>query len=207
MTSDNTPVLRIGLTGGIASGKSLVAEMFHELGAVIIDTDEIARELVQRGQPALAEIIAGFGPQVIDSQGNLDRKRLRAAVFEDPGKRARLERILHPRIRDRTLARAAEAGGPYQLIVVPLLIESGFDRLVDRVLVVDCSETLQRRRLAKRDAESPEQIDRMLAAQAKRADRLAIADDVIDNGSSLEKTRAQVQALHKRYMAQEKSAD
>lgn len=200
MVPDRMPVPRIGLTGGIASGKSLVAKLFAELGAVVIDTDLIAREVVARGEPALAEIIAEFGPQVIDSEGNLDRPALRKRIFSDPRRRTRLEAILHPRIRDRTLAQAANAGGPYQLIVVPLLVEAGFDRFVDRVLVVDCPESLQRRRLAERDREDAARIDAILAAQTDRRTRLAVADDVIDNSGTREATRAQVEALHAQYL-------
>lgn len=200
MSTARSPVLRIGLTGGIASGKTVVADTFAEFGAVVIDTDVIARDVVQRGEPALAEVIAVFGSQFIDRQGNLDRRKLRAEVFADSGKRERLEAILHPRIRDRTLALAAESNGPYQLIVVPLLLESGFDRLVDRVVVVDCPLDVQRQRLMARDDETAEQIERMLGAQAERHARLAIADDVIDNGGSLDRTRTQVAALHEKYM-------
>ena len=200
MANDKSPVLRIGLTGGIASGKSAVADMFGALGAVIIDTDIIAREAVRRGAPALAEIIAAFGPQVIDKEGNLDRAVMRREVFSDDRKRERLEQILHPRIRDRTLALASESGGPYQIIVVPLLVESGFDRFVDRILVVDCPEDLQRQRLMSRDTESAEQVERILNAQADRTMRLAVADDVIDNGGTLENTRTQVAALHEKYL-------
>jgi len=201
MSNESSPVLRIGLTGGIASGKSAVADMFAALGAIIIDTDIIAREVVRRGAPALAEIIAAFGPQVIDKEGNLDRAVMRREVFSDDQKRERLESILHPRIRDRTLALAAESGGPYQIVVVPLLVESGFDRFVNRILVVDCPEGLQRKRLMSRDQESAAQVERILRAQADRTARLAVADDVIDNGGTLEDTRSQVTVLHEKYLA------
>jgi dephospho-CoA kinase len=198
-STDATP-LRIGLTGGIASGKTVVADMFAELGAVIIDTDLIAREVVMPGQPALDEIRDEFGPDVIGPDGSLDRRAMRKRVFEDEPLRLRLEEILHPRIRDETFRQASKAGGAYQVIVVPLLAESPLKDYVDRILVVDCDEDTQVSRLLERDAETMEQARRILAAQASREERLAIADDVIDNSRSLEETRRQVAALHDRYI-------
>lgn len=202
MPASETAVRRIGLTGGIASGKSTVADMFAALGVPVIDTDVIAREIVAPGQPALAEIVAAFGADLLGPDGSLDRRALRARVFADPADRHRLEGILHPRIRNRTLELAAAAGGPYQVIVVPLLVESGFDRQVDEVVVVDCPEAEQRRRLMTRDGETAQQVSRMLAAQVGRAARIASADTVIDNSGDLRATRAQVQALHQRYLQQ-----
>lgn len=202
MPASETAVRRIGLTGGIASGKSTVADMFATLGVPVIDTDVIAREIVAPGQPALAEIVAAFGADLLGPDGSLDRRALRARVFADPADRHRLEGILHPRIRNRTLELAAAAGGPYQVIVVPLLVESGFDRQVDEVVVVDCPEAEQRRRLMTRDGETAQQVSRMLAAQVGRAARIASADTVIDNSGDLRATRAQVQALHQRYLQQ-----
>jgi dephospho-CoA kinase len=193
---------RVGLTGGIASGKSTAAAEFAALGVPVIDTDEIARSVTRPGSPALAEIVAAFGAPFLAPDGTLDRRRLRAHVFADADARRRLEDILHPRIGAATLAAAAAAGGPYQVIVVPLLVESGFDRHVDRVLVVDASEAAQRRRLLQRDGEDPDQVERILAAQAGRTARLARADDVISNDAGLEHLRAQVRALHARYLAQ-----
>jgi dephospho-CoA kinase len=192
--------LRIGLTGGIASGKSTVARMFGELGVPVIDTDEIARKLVQPGQPALAEIVAAFGPSFLDAAGALDRRRLRDHVFADAAERRRLEAILHPRIEAATMTACAEARGPYQIVVVPLLFETGFERHVDRVLVVDCAEEIQRERLRQRDAAAPEEVDRMLAAQLPRQERLRCADDVITNDGSLEQASADVRRLHGRYL-------
>ena len=192
--------LRIALTGGIASGKSLVAEMFAELGAPIIDTDIIAREIVEPGEPALDEIRERFGEEIIDSAGNLDRRALRKRIFSDPEARNDLENILHPRIGAETLRQAGLAGGPYQLIVVPLLVGSKLLELVDRVLVVDCDEETQVRRLLARDSETVAQARRMLAAQSSREDRLDIADDVISNGGSLRDTRDQVLRLHEAYV-------
>lgn len=196
---DSDTPLRVGLTGGIASGKSVVADMFASLGAVIIDTDVIAREVVMPGQPALDEIRELFGPEVIEDDGTLNRREMRKRVFEDDPLREQLEAILHPRIRDETFRQATAAGGRYQLIVVPLLAESPLRDYVDRILVVDCAEETQIARLQERDAETVEQARRILAAQASREARLAIADDVINNDRSLEETRAQVEALHQTY--------
>ena len=187
---------RIGLTGGIASGKSTVADLFAELGAVIIDTDRIARDVVAPGQPALNDIIAAFGATVLQPDGSLDRAALRQRIFANDDDRKRLEAISHPRIREAALRRADTAGGPYQLIVVPLLVGSPLRESVDRILVVDCDEDTQIARLMARDADSEAQARRILAAQSSRSERLAIADDVIDNGGTLDETRRQVRALH-----------
>lgn len=197
--ADAQTPLRIGLTGGIASGKSTVAQLFAELGVPIIDTDVIAREVVEPGEPALEEIRERFGEQVVDAAGSLDRRALRRRIFEDADARRDLEAILHPRIGSETLRQAEAAGGPYQLIVVPLLLGSPLTAFVDRVLVVDCDEQAQIERLLARDAETVEQARRMLAAQSGRDERLRIADDVIDNGGSLAQTRAQVIDLDRRY--------
>ena len=191
--------LRIGLTGGIASGKSTVADMFAELGATVIDTDVIAREVVAPGEPALDQIRAEFGAGVIAGNGGLDRREMRRIVFADERARKRLEGILHPLIREETLRRAETADGVYQLIVVPLLVESPLKDAVDRILVVDCDEDTQVERLMARDAESEEQARRMLSAQSTRAQRLAIADDVVRNDGDLVATRQQVAALHAKY--------
>ncbi len=191
--------LRVGLTGGIASGKSTVARMFEELGAIVIDTDAIAREVVAKGQPALEAIRAQFGAGVIRDDGALDRRTLRQRIFSDSDDRRRLEGIVHPRIRAETVRRAESAGGPYQLIVVPLLVGSPLRDFVDRVLVVDCDESAQIQRLVTRDGESESGARRMLAAQSSREERLAIADDVIHNDGSLEATRRQVATLHRKY--------
>jgi dephospho-CoA kinase len=199
----NTPrhkPLRIGLTGGIASGKSTVADMFADLGVPVIDTDVIARKVVEPGQPALAEVRETFGDGVIAADGTLDRAAMRAIVFGDDAARRRLEAILHPRIGAATRAQADAAGGDYQVIVVPLLVGSSLRAFVDRVLVVDCDEGTQVARLLARDAESEDQARRILAAQSSRAERLAIADDVIVNDAGLDETRNQVLALHRRYL-------
>jgi dephospho-CoA kinase len=191
---------RIALTGGIASGKSVVTEMFRELGATVVDTDVVAREVVQPGQPALDDIVERFGDGVLLPGGGLDRSALRKLVFADEAARRDLEAILHPRIGAETRRQAeAAANDGYQIIVVPLLVGSRLLEFVDRVLVVDCDEQTQLQRLLARDAESPEQARRMLAAQATRKQRLAIADDIIRNDDSLEDTRRQVSRLDQRY--------
>lgn len=200
MNSTTDRPLRIGLTGGIASGKSTVAKFFAELGVPVIDTDVIAREVVSPGQPALDEIREIFGPQVFAPDGRLDRAAMRAVVFADEAARHKLEAILHPRIRVATMEQAADAGGAYQLIVVPLLVESPLRSYVDRVLVVDCANETQIGRLLARDAETEKQARRIIAAQASREDRLAIADDVIRNDGELQETRDQVLALHHSYL-------
>ncbi len=190
---------RVALTGGIASGKSTVANMFAELGVAVIDTDVIAREVVQPGQPALDEIRQRVGEQVIDAAGKLDRAAMRKRIFADDTARLDLESILHPRIGAETRRQADAAPGPYQLIVVPLLVGSPLTRFVDRVLVVDCDEDTQIWRLLARDAETVEQARRILAAQSSREARLAIADDVLRNDRSLDETRELVTALDEKY--------
>ena len=197
--NDHNQPFRIGLTGGIASGKSTVADMFAELGVAIVDTDVIAREIVQAGEPALDEIRERFGDTVIDDTGNLDRAVLRKLVFSDNDARVDLEKILHPRIGLETRRQASLASGPYQIIVVPLLVSSALLEFVDRVLVVDCDEETQIQRLLTRDAETAEQARRILAAQASREARLTIADDVISNDQDLQKTLQQVVLLDRKY--------
>ena len=199
--------LRIGLTGGIASGKSLVSRLFAALGVPVIDTDELAREVVAPGSDGLAAIRARFGDGVLAVDGTLDRRALRALVFADPDARRDLEAITHPRIRALVEARSAAAGGPYQLIVIPLLVESGRRTTVDRVLVVDCPESLQLERLLRRDGGSREQAEAILAAQASRAQRLAAADDVIVNARDPQAVETAVHALHRRYLALSPVAD
>lgn len=208
MSHDSPPrSLRVGLTGGIASGKSTVADMFAGLGAAIIDTDVIARDVVEPGQPGLDEVRHEFGDAVIAEDGHLDRAALRRIVFADDDARARLERILHPRIRDAAVAAAGSAGGDYQVIVVPLLVESPMRDFMDRIVVVDCDEKTQIQRLMARDAETEGQARRMLAAQASREDRLAIADDVVRNDGDLNETLSQVETLHRRYLALARAGD
>jgi len=194
----NSP-LRIGLTGGIASGKSVVADMFAELGVPVIDTDVIAREIVAPGQPALDEIRERFGENMIDAAGALDRAAMRKVIFDNDTARLDLEGIVHPKIGAETRRQADASGGDYQLIVVPLLVGSPLIQFVDRVLTVDCAEETQIQRLLARDAETVEQARRILAAQASREERLEIADDVINNDHSLGHLRDQVTDLDRKY--------
>jgi len=192
-------VLRVGLTGGIASGKSLVGDMFAALRVPIVDTDRIAREIVAQGSPGLAAVRAAFGKASLAADGSLDRAKLRDLVFADSAARHRLEGILHPLIRAATRARLAAIEAPYVVVVVPLLLETGFVDLVDRILVVDCPPKMQLERVMRRDAVSRQSAESVLAAQLDRAARLDAADDVIDNSGTLEQTRAQVAVLHARY--------
>jgi len=201
MSNESHKVMRVGLTGGIASGKSLVADCFADLGIPVIDTDQIARDVVQPGEPALKEIQTEFGDAVLNADGSLNRQAMRQRVFDDSAQRERLEAILHPRIRSETLARAESAGGPYQVLVVPLLVESGFDQFTDRILVVDCPTEIQESRLLARDGEDPARVARILASQLPREQRLQSADDVIDNSGSIDATRQQVHVLHERYLS------
>jgi len=191
---------RVGLTGGIASGKSSVADLFAALGVAVIDTDVIARELVQPGEAALGDIQQRFGESLIDATGNLDRAAMRKLVFADDCARLDLEAILHPRIGAEVKRQAATAAGHYQIIVVPLLVSSPLLKFVNRVLAVDCDEDTQIARLLLRDTETVEQARRILAAQASREDRLAIADDVISNDGTLDDTAEQVRELHRQYL-------
>jgi dephospho-CoA kinase len=193
--------LRIGLTGGIASGKTAVADAFARLGVPIVDTDRLARALVEPGQPALAAVVAEFGPDILTPDGELDRRRLRTLVFADEGRRRRLEAILHPAIRAATAAAIAAVTAPYVVVAIPLLVESGQRQAYDRVLVVDCPPETQLARLIERDRETPQGGRAILAAQAGRAARLAAADEVIENTGSLADLETAVRRLHERYLA------
>jgi dephospho-CoA kinase len=191
---------RVGLTGGIASGKSTAAKFFGALGVPILDSDQIARDVVEPGQPPLERLVERFGPKILTADGHLDRPALREIVFSDPKARADLEALTHPAIGAAMEARSAAAGGPYQILVIPLLVEKNLAAHVDRVLVVDCDEELQIRRLRDRDGSTPQQVQAILKAQAPRAARLKAADDVIHNDSGLSAVRDQVATLHVRYL-------
>lgn len=193
-------MFRVSLTGGIASGKSTVAARLSELGAVVIDTDVLAREVVQPGSDGLAAIAESFGPQALTSDGHLDRARMRALIFSDPSKKQLLESILHPRIRALLVQRSESAGGPYQVFEIPLLAESGHRFDTDRVLLVDCDPGVQRARVMARDNVSAEQADAIIAQQATRQQRLDIADDVIENNGDVSTLNDAVYALHRRYL-------
>lgn len=191
----------VGLTGGIASGKSAAADAFARRGVSVIDTDVLAREVVAPGSPGLAEVVDAFGESVLDTQGALDRRRLRERVFADAAALARLEAITHPRIEALVQERLASASGPYAMLVVPLLVEKGWQRLVDRVLVVDAPVAVQRQRLMARDGIDAAAADAILARQASREERLAAADDVLDNAGDAAALDRGVERLHRRYRA------
>lgn len=194
-------MLTVGLTGGIGSGKSTVAECFARLGVPVIDTDVIARELTAPGTPALADIHARFGNGVL-VDGELDRAELRRRVFADDDARRQLEAILHPRIRAVVEHKLCELDTPYALVVIPLLVETqGYRHLLDRVLVVDCPEDVQVARVMARSGLSRAEVERILAAQATRAERRAAADDVIANTASRAVLCEEIDALHRRYLA------
>ena len=197
-----TPAFSVGLTGGIGCGKSTVADLFAALGATIVDTDVIAHALTAPQGAAMPAIVAEFGPDFAQPDGALDRARMRTLVFSDATARARLEAILHPRIRAATEAAGQAATGAYVIYVVPLLIESGSWReRVTRVLAIDCSEDTQVARVMQRSHLSADEVRAIMAAQVTRDRRLAEADDVIDNDAGLDALRTQVQALHERYLA------
>ena len=196
----STRAYRVGLTGGIASGKSTAAKFFGALGVPILDSDQIARDVVEPGQPPLERLVERFGPKILTADGHLDRPALRDIVFSDPKARADLEALTHPAIGAALEARSAVAGGPYQILVIPLLVEKNLAAHVDRVLVVDCDEELQVRRLRDRDGSTPQQVQAILKAQASRAARLKAADDVLHNDSDMSAVRDQVAALHARYL-------
>lgn len=193
--------LRIGLTGGIASGKSTVSRIFSDLGVPVIDADEVAREVVLPGSDGLAAVVQRFGSQVLDEQGRLNRAALRAQIFSDPAARRDLEAILHPRIRARMDELAAAAHGPYVLLAIPLLVEGGPSDRVARVLVVDVDEATQLARVVARDGVPEAQARAILAAQASREQRLRAADDVISNAGTVAELRQSVEKLHARYLA------
>jgi len=212
-----TTLLKIGLTGGIASGKSTVSKLFADLGVEIIDADEIAHWLVEPGQPALQEIITVFGQDLLDSKGQLNRPQLRTQVFNSPTHRRQLEAILHPRIRQAMIERVAQFDKKYGekittkfttqpiyyiILVIPLLLETQQQDLVDRILVIDCPVEIQRQRLKNRNNFNDTQIDQILAAQASRQARVAIAHDIIENNNNTELTELtqQVVKLHQKYL-------
>jgi dephospho-CoA kinase len=202
-----TPRLRIGLTGGIASGKSTVTQRFVELGVPVIDADVVSRAVVEPGTQGLALVVKRFGPQVLDANGGLDRRALRTVIFNDSASRQALDAILHPLIRVEMEKQVAAASGPYVVMAIPLLIEGGNPRRrVDRVLVVDVDETLQIQRVLQRDGVSLEQARAILASQASREARLAAADDVISNVGTVAELRQAVDRVHEQYLQHSQSS-
>jgi dephospho-CoA kinase len=196
-----TRPLRIGLTGGIASGKSTVTQRFAELGVPVIDADVASRIVVEPGTAGLAQVVARFGAGVLHADGQLDRRALRDLIFKDASLRQALDAILHPLIRAEMEREAAQAKAPYVVMAIPLLVEGGnAGKRVDRVLVVDADETLQIQRLQARDGGSQEQARAILSSQASRAARLAVADDVLLNSGTVAELRQAVDRLHEKYL-------
>lgn len=198
--------LTVALTGGIASGKTAVANAFARRGVPIVDTDVLAREVVMPGTPGLAAVIKAFGTGILGTGGALDRRRLRELVFQDPESRRELEAILHPAIREATDRRLAALHSPYAIVAIPLLAETGGRERFDRVLVVDVPRELQKSRLMTRDGDSAEQAEAILASQASREARLQLADDRIENTGTLEELDAHVARLHAKYLAAARDA-
>lgn len=191
----------VGLTGGIGCGKTTAAEWFAALGASVVDTDVIAHRLTETGQPAAAQIDTEFGAAFFDDDGNLDRAKLRDLVFSDSGARARLEAILHPVIRRHAEAEIGASRSPYSLLIIPLLFETrALRELVNRVLVVDCSEAIQIVRAMRRSHLTEAQVRAIMATQLSRAERVLRADDVLDNDGDREATKREVAALHLKYL-------
>lgn len=193
-------MLRIGLTGGIGSGKTQVSNGFALLGIPIIDTDEIARSLSAEGTAGARAIAALFGNAVLNAEGQLNRQRLRKIVFSKPAARAQLEQLLHPLIEQCALQQMAQLDAPYCIFVVPLLLEKGWQRLVDRILVVDALEEQQIERTLMRDKRPVDEVRAIMNSQRTRKQRLAAADDIIDNTRTEHELRAQIQTLHQRYL-------
>ncbi|GHA91351.1 dephospho-CoA kinase [Shewanella indica] len=190
----------VGLTGGIGSGKTTVANLFAEQGIVLVDADIIAREVVAKGSDGLKQIGDKFGPQMLTPEGSLNRAALREQIFHHPQDREWLNALLHPMIRTRMLERLEMAASPYVIMVVPLLFENGLDKLADRTLVVDISPKLQLQRTIERDMVSKEQVQNIINSQSDRQSRLDKADDVIDNQGEIDALQAQVLALHNKYL-------
>lgn len=204
-------MLIIGLTGGIGSGKSTVSHYFESLGIPVIDADVITRELVTPGQPALQEIVQQFGSQLLAADGTLDRAQLRQQVFENEKERKKLEAILHPKVRDSmrqqiTALHNSNTPPAYCILSIPLLVESGWTDLIQRVLVVDTSPAQQRQRASQRDGLSAEQINAVIRSQVDRDTRLAAADDIIHNDADIRAMLTQIDTLHQRYLQLARSA-
>jgi dephospho-CoA kinase len=193
-------MMRVGLTGGLGSGKTAAARRFIELGVPVVDADEIAHGLVAPGEPALAEIVAAFGDEILGPDGRLDRANMREKVFRDAMQRRRLEAILHPRVRRELRERSSRFIAPYCVLVVPLLIEAGMLDLVDRVVVVDADEERRVAWVMERSQLDEGEIRRIFAAQASREERLRVADDWLQNEGTLEDLRRKVDTLHARFM-------
>ncbi|MCW8907450.1 MAG: dephospho-CoA kinase [Sedimenticola sp.] len=193
-------MLVIGLTGGIGSGKSAVTDHFARLGVPVIDADVVSRQVVEPGQPALQEIVEQFGAELLQEDGTLDRRRLRQHIFADPEAKTRLEKILHPKIRAAMRQQLEETRAPYAILSIPLLFETGQDKTVDRILVVDCPPEVQLRRVMMRDGSSEDEARSIIDSQSGRSQRLTAADDIIRNDGTLVELEAKVEQLHQKYL-------
>ncbi len=193
-------MLVIGLTGGIGCGKSAVTDLFSSLGVPVIDADIAAREVVAKGEPALDSLCQLFGSAILNTDGSLNRRQLRDIIFSDPEARQQVETVLHPRIRESMDARLAQLTTPYAITSIPLLLENGLERTVNRVLVVDCSPEEQIRRVRERDRVDTDGVEKIIASQISREKRLAAADDVIVNSGSLEELKTVVDRLDAKYI-------
>lgn len=192
-------MLKVGLTGGIASGKTTVCQLFLAHGVPVIDADKISRQLVTQGQPALTEIIQVFGEAILQKDGELNRAKLRHIIFIDSNAKQQLEVILHPLIRQQLLLEVADVRSPVVILAVPLLIEAKMQSLVNRICVIDCDPLVQLKRLCERDNIEQELAIAMLSAQLQRQQRLHFADDIIDNSGQIDELYAQVSQLHSTY--------
>ncbi len=194
-------MLKIGLTGGIGSGKSTVAKLFVDFYTPIIDADTIARQLVKQGKPALIAIASHFGDKILMPSGDLHRKRLREIIFTDPEQKKNLEAILHPLVYSEIESQIEQLASPYTIICIPLLIETNMEHFVDRILVIDCPVEVQVNRVKNRDQLSDAQISSIIASQATREQRLLAADDIIDNSNGTQALAEQVKTLHNLYLS------
>ncbi|MBO6228667.1 MAG: dephospho-CoA kinase [Shewanella sp.] len=190
----------VGLTGGIGSGKTTVANLFAAEGITLVDADIVAREVVALGSKGLEAIVTHFGAEILTPEGELDRAKLRQRIFSHPEEREWLNQLLHPMIRQEMLAQVEKATSAYVIMVVPLLFENGLDRLVNRTLVVDISPELQINRTVKRDNVDASQVNNIISSQCSRSEKLARADDIIDNQGEISNLKREVQALHQRYL-------
>ena len=201
MNTHITIPFTIGLTGGIGSGKSIVGDLFTELGVTVIDTDQLSRELVEQGTPLLNKISEHFGEEILLTSGGLDRKKLRQVIFSNVDEKLWLEQLLHPEIRELLLSKLSSCSGAYVVIVVPLLFENKDNSysFLNRTLVADCPESLQLERVSARDKNNSIEIKKIIESQMPRLQRLSLADDIITNESSLESLRENVLKLHEKY--------
>lgn len=194
-------MLNVGLTGGIAAGKSTAGEIFSEFGAVLIDSDQLAREVVNPGAPALIKIVEHFGESVLMPDGQLNRRYLREKIFNDPFERKWLENLLHPLIRETMAHAITQSSGPYQILLIPLIVNQPPNPLLHRICVIDTEPHLQMERVIDRDNITPEQASQIIAVQAKREELLAAANDVLVNTGHLDDLREQIYKLHEKYLA------